>query len=54
VPSQSLAINEVPSIIRNQAYKAKNKIFKPHETKRYLTLLVKIIQILSLEHLSPF
>jgi hypothetical protein len=38
VSSLSLARNEIPSTIRNEPNREKNKIFKPHGTKTYLTL----------------
>jgi hypothetical protein len=38
VPSPSLTINDVPSVIRSEAPGAKNKIVKPQGAKSYLTL----------------
>jgi len=40
VPSWFLAIYDVPFMIRNEPYEAKNKIVKPHVGETYLTLSI--------------
>jgi hypothetical protein len=43
VPFPSLAINEIPSMIRNEPHGQKIKIFKLQENQTYLTLKIIII-----------
>jgi hypothetical protein len=42
VSSPSLAINKVPSAIQNKVQGAKNKVVKPHRTKKCLALIRKL------------
>jgi hypothetical protein len=42
VLSPFLAINEVPSTIKNESHGAKNKVIKPHRAKTYLTIYIYI------------